>query len=387
MAKLLLDDKAIRELRRQCLHHNIFPIFLGHCLNGEPARVYSILKPILDDCLNQLISMSFSEVKQVVDSIPPGFRMMLLPIEEPVTSEYLVRVAENCIALELQKEYSPVSEVLRPKPEDSQVLATCPELQSKFDDAGLLVLDSDFILFDGGIKYGEYLLHYHQFLRRGFSSNPNFDFLGTLARYRHKLDTGNKFRVAVDHRRIMKFADYQQHIELDTWFGPRFDREKLDDLSYVGLTVVGRTFPNILDNYSLEKTEFFWKRNEAEFVKTLEIEELSALSAPCDNWHINRYVHAERDTKNKTFRHFDGAAKVYSPHNYNERLAQPMPKNAKPAHYIKLFRIDGAIELDDWLSLVAMFYKGNEMIIEHFDPDLFNKQYRPLRERMNLKMP
>ena len=37
-----------------------------------------------------------------------------------------------------------------------------------------------------------------------------------------------------------------------------------------------------------------------------------------------------------------------------------MPNNIKPAHYIKLFRIDGKIDLSDWISLVSMFYKGNE---------------------------
>jgi hypothetical protein len=59
-----------------------------------------------------------------------------------------------------------------------------------------------------------------------------------------------------------------------------------------------------------------------------------------------------------------------------------MPKNACPAHYTKLFRIDGAIDLDDWLGLVSMFYKGNEMVIEYFDPKLFNEKFRPIRERM-----
>jgi hypothetical protein len=29
-----------------------------------------------------------------------------------------------------------------------------------------------------------------------------------------------------------------------------------------------------------------------------------------------------------------------------------------------------------------MFYKGNEMVIEYFDPELFNEKIRPIRERM-----
>ena len=59
MARLLFNDSKLRELRRQCLHHNVFPIFLGHCMGGEPSAVYAVLKPIVDDCVNQLVEMSF----------------------------------------------------------------------------------------------------------------------------------------------------------------------------------------------------------------------------------------------------------------------------------------------------------------------------------------
>lgn len=380
MARLLFDDRDLRELRRQCLHHNIFPLFLSHCMGGDPPAVYAILKPIVDGCVDQLAEMSFEEVRLIVDSVSAGYRQLLQPVERPLTREYLKRVAEYCVAVELQKGYSPVSEVILPLPDKSEVLATCPELRSRFDDDGLLTLTDDFVLFDGGLRYRKHFLHYHQFLRRGFSSNPNFDFLGTLARFRH--ETRNSYRIAIDHRRIMNFDDYRHEMELDTWFGPKFGRNKLDDPNFVGLTVVGRTYPNSLDSYPLEKTEFFWKTNEAESIKTLEIEELSSPANPYEHWQINRYVHAERDMSNRIFRHLDGAAKVYAEDSYRARLSQPMPKNMRPAHYVKLFRIDGIIDLESWLSLVSMFYKGNEMVIEYFDPELFNKEIRPFRERM-----
>ncbi len=381
MARLLFKDIELRELKRQCLHHNVFPVFLGHCMDGEPPSVHAVLKPIVDDCLNQLVLMSFDEVKIIVDSLPAGLRQMVEPLESPLIAESLIRVAEYCVAAELQKKYSPVSDVIQPKPHDSEVLDTCPELKSQIDNDGLLILGNNFVLLDGAIQYKDYLLHYHQFLRRGFSSNPNFDFLGKLARYRLDTQDSNTFRIAIDHRRIMKFDDFRQVMELDTWYGPQFASEKLDDPTFIGLTVVGRIYPHSLDSYPLEKTEFFWKTNEGESIKTLEIEELSSPSNPYDNWHINRYIHAERDIHNKTFRHFDGAAKVYAQHNYCNRLSHTMPQNDRPSHYIKLFRIDGAINLNDWVSLVSMFYKGNEMVIEYFDPKLFNEKYRPIRER------
>ena len=59
-----------------------------------------------------------------------------------------------------------------------------------------------------------------------------------------------------------------------------------------------------------------------------------------------------------------------------------MPNQPRCDHYVKMFRIDGEILLDDWLSLVGMFYKSNEMVIEYFDPELFDAKFRPMRERM-----
>ena len=382
MAILIFNAMEIRELQRQCRHHNVFPIFIGHCMSGDPPAVFAVLKPILDACTEQLLEMSFEEVKQIVDSLPAGYRMMLEPVESPLTPEYIKRVAVYCVAAEIQKGYSPVSDVVRSKPDESEVLAICPELRTQFDDDGLLILTNDFTLLDGGIQYGDYLLHYHQFLRRGFSSNPNFDFLGTMAHVRHVTRNDNSFRIAIDHRRIMKFDVYCQFIEQDTWYGPQFDRKKLDDPNFVGLTLVGRIFHNSFDSYPIEKTEFFWKINEAKTVKTLEIEEISSPSNPYESLHINRYIHAERDIIKKTFQHFDGAAKVYHQNDYRQRVEQTMPKNMRPAHYVKLFRIDGAIALDDWLSLISMFFKGNEMVIEYFDPDMFNREIRPMREHI-----
>ena len=79
----------------------------------------------------------------------------------------------------------------------------------------------------------------------------------------------------------------------------------------------------------------------------------------------------------QTFQHFDGAAKIYRANQYTGRTATNMPNEQKSDFYIKLFRIDGTIDLDDWISLLSMFYKGNEMVIEYLDPDLYNEKFKP----------
>ena len=324
--------------------------------------------------------MSLTDLGLIVDALPAGLRFMVVPVDELLSPEYLSRVAIYCIAAELQKAYSPVADVITSLPDDSQVLSKFPKLRKDFDRDGLLILSNEFLLFDGGLKYCNHFFYYHQFLRRGFSANPNFDFLGTLARYRQKTSDYNKFRIALDHRRLMMFSDWQQTIECDTWYGPKFDQTKLDDPNYTGLTVVGREFPNSLDQYPLIKTEFLWKTNAGKNIKTLEIEELSCPKKPHDKWHVNRYAHVERDMENKTIQHFDGAVKIYNRNEYSDRISTSMPNNSRPSHYIKLFRVDGSINFENWISMLSMFFKGNEMVIEHFDPDLFLAKIHPQRK-------
>lgn len=379
MAQLKISPQDIKELLRQCLHHNIAPIFLPYCLDGKPKPVFAVLRPIFEDCVKQLNEKTLVEVQAIVHGIPSEFRFMVEPVEEPLLKEKIVRIAEYYIAGKIWKGCNSVTDVLKLSLRNSSVIKVCPELKKLFDDDGLLLLNDDFELIDGGIKYGEYILHYHQFLRSGFSANPNIDFISAFVRFRSKTKDTNQFRIAIDHRRIMKFADYQSFAERDIWFGPKFAPETLDDISNIGLTVVVRSQPSPFEfTNSLIKTEFLWKSNESEKVKTLEIEEVGSFNNIHDHWHINRYAHSERDTAKQTFRHFDGAVKLYEQSNYQNRLDEKMPHQIKSKHYIKLFRIDGNINLENWLSLLSMFYKSNEMVIEYFDPALFENKFRPM---------
>ncbi len=53
-------------------------------------------------------------------------------------------------------------------------------------------------------------------------------------------------------------------------------------------------------------------------------------------------------------------------------LSRDAPRSLKR---IKLFRIDGDIDVDKWIELLSQFFKGNEMIIEYFDPELFQQKF------------
>jgi hypothetical protein len=73
--------------------------------------------------------------------------------------------------------------------------------------------------------------------------------------------------------------------------------------------------------------------------------------------------------------HFDGAVKMYGENEYATRLESYMLRELRGDAKPKLFRVDGDIDVDHWIELMAHFFKGNEMMIEYFDPDEFERRF------------
>jgi len=84
-------------------------------------------------------------------------------------------------------------------------------------------------------------------------------------------------------------------------------------------------------------------------------------------WLINKILR-------KQLQHFDGAVKIY-PHEYTKRFESQLPNEYKAPIKIKLFRIDNDINITKWVDLISHFFKGNEMILEYFDPEGFGAQH------------
>lgn len=369
MHELPLDKKNLNELIKKARHFNIFPIDLPRYFRSETGHpIAEPLSELVDEGEGYLRTASKSEIESLLDCLNPGIRMMMGRTED------LRRIALYYVVAELQKSYFSFKGIVKQNIRESEVLKIYPELENRIDKDGLLQLDDQFTLHDGGIEYRGHILHYHQFLRRNYTSNPNFDFLGRLSVYRNKIRGNNTFRVAIDHRRIMPKDFYERIFEFDTWYGPPFDREKLDDPNAVGVTVIKRNKNSLFDlTNKLDRTEFFWSYNEG--IKTLEIEEVSDISYTFDSYFFNRYIHSEREVQNEITRHIDGAVKVYLNANYSDRFHGQMPKEAKCYKKIKLWRIDGDIDLENWISLISFFFKSNEMIIEYFNPRAFEEMF------------
>lgn len=65
------------------------------------------------------------------------------------------------------------------------------------------------------------------------------------------------------------------------------------------------------------------------------------------------------------FDHLDCSLYFYNENNYNIRLSQHLKNKTIDADYkIKLFRVDGEIEFDDWSKFVALFFHKDPLIEE-----------------------
>ncbi len=374
--RLPLDSKKLEVLIKKARHYSIFPMYFSRYMpNAQQHPISECLADLVNDAYEYISMCSEIEIEGLIDDMPRGYRISFDLFGgklEIVTEEHRRRLALCIVASEVELSYFNFKGVIEQDLSQSEVLKIYPELKNKFDKDGLLHIDSNFILFDGGVEYKEHILHYHQLLRRGYRSNPNFDFLGRFISYYHRTKHENQFRIAIDHRRIMSKEFYTQIGEMDGWRGLPFDKNKLDDPNYIGLTVVERNKKSLFGMAcDLDRTEFFWSYRDG--IKTFEIEEISGDSYIFDHYYFNRYVHSERNIKTKLFRHLDGAVKVYLKDSYQNRKNSFIPKELKSHTKVKLWRIDGDIKLEIWSNLISYFFKNNEMITQYFDPEGFEK--------------
>ncbi|MBI1925162.1 hypothetical protein HYR99_13050 [Candidatus Poribacteria bacterium] len=372
MHSLPIDQNKLKTFVKQCKHFNIFPIHVPRYFPDKQHPINSLMAELIDECVQYLSIMTEQEVKSLLDSLPIGVRMFIDYDPTLGRNVFLERIALYYLVYELQQKYFSFKQIVEENLGESEVLKIYPELRKKLDKDGLLHIDEELKLLDGGIEYRDHVLHYHQFLRRGYTSNPNFDFIYRFIAHYHRTRSENRFRIAIDHRRIMPKEFYQHIAEFDTWFGPRYDPEKLDDPYATGLTIIKRNKHSLFElTNRLDRTEFFWSFRDG--IKTLQIEEISDVGYQFDHYYLNRYIHSERDTQEQVLRHLDGAVKVYLREGYEDRLHSS--KYEKCYSKTKLFRVDGNIAIDDWIQLISCFYKSNEMIIEYFNPEQFQQMF------------
>jgi hypothetical protein len=365
--------------------YNVPPLHLAAFHSPEPQHPLSAaLARVLADMETYLFAASREEMLAITATLPTSLQMMLnfdcLQRREPAEVK---RTAIWLLVNQINNDYFDITPYLRPiDSAKSKVLRLYPELADYQTDEELLPLHTEGLRpFQAGIFYKKHLLYYHQFLRRYFTSSPNYDFLHTLSSYAARTGSNVSVSVAVDHYRIMPSKLFHQYMEFDRWYGPPFHWDFVDDPHVIGLTVYSRSKESASNlAYALNRTEFLWTYRNG--IKTIQIEEIRPVKpgSSLGGFMLNRYIHSRRDVSTRKFIHLDGAVKVYKAASYEDRYNTRLGEGseAKSDHKIKLFRIDDPeIQQDSWSELVSYFFRQNEMVLEYLNSDYEETEAEP----------
>lgn len=377
MKSLPIDQKKLKEFSRLCNHYNVDVLLLNHYIDQQSKNPIDVIGTELRNETREILEiLDKAEIQDLVSNFPRHLQSI---VSRNSGEDYDFEIlAFSYLIYELLQFKFSIANIVKPNPLKSEIFNIYPELSKYFDDDNLLTLNDEFQFAFDGLKYKDHLLFFHQFFRRGFYGSHNVDFLHRFAKYYHD-SVDNTFRIALDHNRIMPYEFYQRTLEFDTWYGYPFNISDIDNRKKVGLTVVKRNEYYPYDFYNtLDRTEFLWTFKEP--IKTFQIEEISNSHHTHEHFNLNKYIHSERNILTQQLTHFDGAVKVYLQNQYEKRFSTDLKGDSKGQTKIKLFRIDGNINLEIWSELINYFYRGNEMLIEYFNPEQFEKQYREVIE-------
>ncbi len=189
--------------------------------------------------------------------------------------------------------------------------------------------------------------------------------------------TGLEKSIALDENRVRIDVDGPMYAEADTWYGPPFNKE----ISQIASGNVKLRPPADL---SITRLQMFFssaycvdiKWPGSSDIKTFQALELKTedvqIALGNDQYHPARYLHAEFDTQSRTFRHFDGAVQYLTAAEYQARRDSDFSMTYKTTQHVKpkskkLFKLNGAIEVDDWVELSSHFFAANPLMFEYFN--------------------
>lgn len=275
-------------------------------------------------------------------------------------------ISDQYLANLVVTEYYDLTIYINDNKKEWRLFEIYPEIRNKIDEDGLVALNKDFILNRGSVRYKNHDIHYSPFLRRNYRNSANFNFFEELSRISQKDKCEVKVRIDLDRFADKNYSHLNNIFEKEYWFGPRF--KNAFDLNKDGMTYCHppRNEKSFwYDGFDhLEAYHSIVKESE----RSIVIEEIRNKDNNHNNFVINRYVHSKLNCETKNIFHLDGAVRIYQTNNYDSQIEKKV-HDRKGDIYHKLFRIDGDITTDDWVSIVANFFLGNELIFDYLDID------------------
>jgi len=236
-----------------------------------------------------------------------------------------------------------------------------PEIFAERDKDGLIPVSLLTEKAPGIYEKDGLLVFAHPYFRRSLSrlNSLNTPFLEIL----HKLTTKEaEAKIALDPDMVGLSSSFLPHIELEYWWGPKFD----NDLSKI---VPGVTRHNASESerlfHGISQTEFWWHMQDQQ--KTLECEELRDIPSygtGIDSYGC-RYVHSIIDSSTAQPFHLDGAIRLYTEEAMLERVDKDIKQAGRHSEYTKLWRIDGSLDVSLWKDLLTHYFRDNPLVGEY----------------------
>ncbi|WP_379085516.1 hypothetical protein [Pedobacter sp. UC225_65] len=275
----------------------------------------------------------------------------------------------------------------------SGIIATYPNLTTYLSES--LTVDKEGLLdfdrlakefprkrFMNGFLYAEnYMLMAHYYFRRSYHQANNFapsfvDLFWALPK------PGIQCYLSIDPDSVRINMNGYTIMERDMWFGAQF-KNTIEDIpdGIVKLRPPLDIESSHIDFFFASAYSLDIKWASKDGVKSVQMEEFKSeevtLMKEEMEYHPVRYIHAEFDVKEKRFRHFDGAIHFYTKEEYFQRRDDDFNYNAKNTTHIKtlsqkLFKVNGAIEVAEFVELTSHFFAKNPLIIEYFQGEYPN---------------
>lgn len=244
----------------------------------------------------------------------------------------------------------------------------------------------------GFLYHESYMVMPSRYFRRGYNQYANYSPSLTRLLWQNDFDQID-FSIALDPNMVRVNVDDTILMELDTWYGPKFQKDissmknglsKLKPPSNLNEFALGFFFAN---NYSLDV-----KCSSYSSIIEFEIEEVKIEKVRIEikgkSYYPARYVHAEYDITAESFRHFDGAIHLYSEEEYLLRKDSDMNFNNKIGKHIKansnkIFKLNGLISKETFIDYTGNFMTGNPLIHEYFEgklPEGLTEKLRIIRK-------
>ncbi len=209
----------------------------------------------------------------------------------------------------------------------------------------------------------------HRYLRRSASrwNNLNMPFLQRFQEAAHE-SADFDARIALDPDAIGLPDTYRQAIELEYWWGPKFN----DDLSQIDTQITRhQASPRERMFHRIDRTEFWWY--DQSDLRSFECEEVvdgQTLGIDGADRYACRYAHSMVDLAKNIPHHLDGAVRIYDDEQIIERVDLNMAQAGRRSEYVKLWRADGVIPVPLWKALLSDYFRDNYLVSEYLGAEV-----------------